>query len=93
MLPLCGHALAGELAGRRGHSREMHRNFATAIELEDKLPYMEPPFWHHPVRQLLGAALIKEGRFADAESVYREDLRRHPANGWSLIRNLRFAIP
>ena len=27
---------------------------------------------------------MKVGRFAEAEQVYREDLRRVPENGWSL---------
>ena len=27
---------------------------------------------------------MRAGRFADAEAVYREDLRRLPENGWSL---------
>jgi tetratricopeptide (TPR) repeat protein len=36
------------------------------------------------VRQSLGAVLLDAGRAADAEAVYREELRRNPANGWSL---------
>jgi hypothetical protein len=28
--------------------------------------------------------LIKAGRAADAETVYRDDLNRHPNNGWAL---------
>jgi tetratricopeptide (TPR) repeat protein len=79
------HALAGELAARRGRTEEMRRQFTTAIGLEDKLPYMEPPFWHHPVRQSYGAALVEIGRAEEAEAIYREDLKRHPANGWSLF--------
>jgi len=33
---------------------------------------------------LLGAALLRTGDAMDAEAVYREDLRRHPENGWAL---------
>jgi tetratricopeptide (TPR) repeat protein len=32
-----------------------------------------------------GAALLKAGRNAEAEAVYREDLKRFPENGWSLF--------
>ncbi len=32
----------------------------------------------------MGAALITLGRATDAETVYRDDLERHPNNGWSL---------
>jgi Flp pilus assembly protein TadD len=36
------------------------------------------------VRHPLGAALLKAGRANEAEAVYREDLKRFPANGWAL---------
>ena len=62
----------------------MNQQFTTAIQLEDKLPYMEPPYWHHPLRQIYGAALLQGGKAAEAEKTYREDLKHHPANGWSL---------
>ena len=84
LIVLSRHVLAGELAGRRGQAAEMNSWFTAAIQLEDKLPYMEPPFWHHPVRQIYGARLLQAGRAADAEKTYREDLERHPENGWSL---------
>ena len=32
----------------------------------------------------LGAVLLEAGRPAEAEDVYREELRRNPSNGWSL---------
>ena len=41
--------------------------------------------WILPVRHSLGAALMQERRFAEAEQVYREDLARLPDNGWSLF--------
>ncbi|HEX8450279.1 MAG TPA: hypothetical protein VF652_11875 [Allosphingosinicella sp.] len=55
-----------------------------AVAKEDGLAYNEPSDEFFPVRHLLGAALLDAGRPAEAESVYREDLRRHPANGWAL---------
>ena len=38
-----------------------------------------------PVRHSLGAVLMKQQRFAEAEQVYRADLQRLPENGWSLL--------
>jgi TolA-binding protein len=38
-----------------------------------------------PVRHSLGAVLMKQQRFAEAEQVYRDDLARLPQNGWSLF--------
>jgi tetratricopeptide (TPR) repeat protein len=55
-----------------------------AVEKEDALKYAEPPDWIHPVRHALGATLLKAGKAAEAEAVYREDLKRWPTNGWSL---------
>ena len=51
---------------------------------EDQLAYDEPSDWFFPARHLLGAALLQAGRPLNAEAVYREDLRRHPENGWAL---------
>ena len=57
----------------------------TAIKKEDVLKYDEPPGWLIPVRHSLGAVLMKQKRFAEAEQVYRDDLARLPENGWSLL--------
>ncbi len=56
-----------------------------AVAIEDTLPYDEPPAWHAPVRQSLGAVLLAARRPAEAETAYREELRRNPENGWSLF--------
>ncbi|HKQ36205.1 MAG TPA: hypothetical protein VJT11_12940, partial [Nitrospiraceae bacterium] len=53
--------------------------------IEDGGLYFEPPKWYYPIRHSLGAALIQAGQHAEAERVYREDLRRFPENGWSLF--------
>jgi len=55
-----------------------------AVAIEDSMLYDEPPAWHWPVRQSLGAALLAAGRPKEAETAYREELRRNPENGWSL---------
>jgi hypothetical protein len=55
------------------------------MTIEDAMPYGEPPIWHHPPRQVLGALLLEAGRAADAEAIYREDLARFRENGWSLF--------
>jgi tetratricopeptide (TPR) repeat protein len=56
-----------------------------AVEREDALSYSEPADWFYPVRHYLGAALLQAGKAKEAETVYREDLRRNPKNGWSLF--------
>jgi len=78
------HALMGEIATRSGKADEGIAHFKEALAIEDKGLYFEPPKWYYPIRQSLGAALLKAGRNAEAEAVYREDLKRFPENGWSL---------
>lgn len=77
--------LRGEIAGLEGQSSEMLQQFQTAVELQDAIPYMEPPFWYYPTRQTLGAAFLEQGRDSEAEAVYREDLAQNPGNGRSLF--------
>jgi predicted Zn-dependent protease len=47
--------------------------------------FTEPPPWYFPVRHALGAVLLQFNRAAEAEQVYREDLKRNPGNGWALF--------
>ncbi len=81
---IAAHALMGEIATRSGRHDEAIAHFREALKIEDAGLYFEPPKWYYPVRQSLGAALLKAGRNAEAEAVYREDLKRFPENGWSL---------
>jgi tetratricopeptide (TPR) repeat protein len=85
VLQIATHALIGEIHARRGLFAGAANHFRNAMNVEDQLSYMEPPYWHYPIRHSLGAALVAAGRPADAEAVYREDLKRFPENGWSLI--------
>ncbi|MEX1993889.1 MAG: hypothetical protein WD929_04440 [Steroidobacteraceae bacterium] len=55
-----------------------------AVAIEDTLPYDEPPAWHWPTRQALGAMLLAAGKAAESEAAYRAELERNPENGWSL---------
>ena len=77
--------LAAEIAAAVGDDEAAIAAFREAMAIEDELPYDEPPGWHLPVRHSLGAMLVGAGRPAEAEEVYREELRRNPENGWSLF--------
>jgi tetratricopeptide (TPR) repeat protein len=55
-----------------------------AVALNDGLSYSEPDDWFYPVRHYQGAAWLAAGQAQQAEAVYREDLKRHPNNGWAL---------
>jgi tetratricopeptide (TPR) repeat protein len=79
------HALMGEIATRSGKLDEGIAHFREALKIEDAGLYFEPPKWYYPIRESLGAALLKAGQPAEAEAVYREDLKQFPENGWSLF--------
>jgi tetratricopeptide (TPR) repeat protein len=76
---------AGELAFHEGDAKTAFDLLRKAVELEEQLSYDEPPGWMQPVRHALGALLLADGQSAEAESVYRADLVRHPNNAWSLL--------
>jgi tetratricopeptide (TPR) repeat protein len=84
-LSIAVHALSGEIATRRGDLEAGTTHFREAAKIEDGGLYFEPPKWYYPIRHSLGAALLKAGQHAEAEKVYREDLKRFPENGWSLF--------
>ena len=76
--------LAGELAAKRKDYDRAVAHLERGVRLEDGLVYTEPAEWHYPVRQALAAVLLEAGRPNEAETVYWDDLRRNPENGWSL---------
>jgi tetratricopeptide (TPR) repeat protein len=77
--------IEARIATAEHRSADAVRLLREAVAREDGLSYNEPRDWFFPVRQLLGAELLRSGAAAAAEQVYREDLARNPANGWSLF--------
>src|ERR1700674_1771057 len=56
-----------------------------AVATQDSLKYDEPQDWFYPVRESLGAVLLKIGDNAGAEEFFRADLDRNPRNPRSLF--------
>src|SRR5690606_12827630 len=81
---IAARTLSGEVGAAAGDAPAAIAAFRDAVEIENRIPYDEPPGWHAPTRQALGAALLDAGQAKEAEAVYREELRRNPGNGWSL---------
>ena len=80
------HFLNARLASARGDRKGAVEHLRLAVAAEDALAYDEPPGWYHPLsRESLGGALMLDGRHAEAERVFREDLRRNRRNGRSLF--------
>ena len=85
ILDIAAEVLAGELSAKRGDYDAAIARLHRGTLLEDNLIYNEPPDWHVPVRQSLGAVLLSAGRPAEAEAIYWQDLERNRENGWSLF--------
>jgi tetratricopeptide (TPR) repeat protein len=83
LLGIADELLQGEIALASDGPAAAIAHFERAVAAQDELPYTEPPFWYYPTRQSLGLALLRAGRAADAERVYRRDLEEYPHNGWS----------
>ena len=74
----------GRLHDAAGDLPAAARAYREAILVQDKLPYMEPPYWYYPVRQSLGVVLLRARQLDAAEQVFRDALARTPSNGWAL---------
>ncbi|HEX7315155.1 MAG TPA: tetratricopeptide repeat protein [Pyrinomonadaceae bacterium] len=80
------HFLNARLASARGDRKAVINFLKQAVAAEDALAYDEPPGWYHPLsRESLGGALMLDKQYAEAEAVFREDLRRNRRNGRSLF--------
>jgi tetratricopeptide (TPR) repeat protein len=73
------------IAARAGDLRKAASDLGVAVAMQDKLAYNEPADWHYPVRESLGAALLKIGKAGEAEAVFRADLKKNPRSGRSLF--------
>lgn len=76
--------LRAKIARSKGDADGEIAALREAVAAQDKLGYMEPPEWHYPVRESLGAALLRNGKASEAEAVFRRDLEINPRNGRSL---------
>ena len=76
--------LTARIADAKGDAAGAIKAFTAAVALEDHLGYNEPPDWLNPERERLGAVLLKAGRYAEAEKVFRADLAKNTGNPRSL---------
>ncbi|HEU0202431.1 MAG TPA: hypothetical protein VFR86_18625 [Burkholderiaceae bacterium] len=84
VVQIARHVARGRLAAASKDLDGAIRAFEEAVFVEDTIAYMEPPYWYYPVRQSLGAALLRAGRTQEAEKALRDSLARVPNNGWAL---------
>ncbi|WP_262270165.1 tetratricopeptide repeat protein [Microvirga yunnanensis] len=91
VMTIAAHEIEARIAQAAGDQAKAASLFAEAAAIQDRLPYMEPPYWYYPVQQSLGAALMAQGKPAEAEAAFRAALQRSPNNGWAAAGLLRAA--
>ncbi len=84
MVQIALASLDGEIARTSGDLDLAVAYFTKARDIEEALPYTEPPYWHQPSAHLLGAALLQAGRAKDAAAVYERSLKYYRLDGWAL---------
>jgi tetratricopeptide (TPR) repeat protein len=84
LLQIALHVVLGRMAQQQGDSAKAIAEFQQAAELQDGMPYMEPPYWYYPVRQSLGAALLQAGRTSEAADAFKVALKEAPNDGWAI---------
>ena len=84
-LKVAERVLSARIAASKRENQAAIELLRKGVEIEDSLPYGEPPAWYSPVRESLGGLLLREGRYAEAEAVFRADLERNRRSGRSLF--------
>ena len=77
--------LAARILDARGDTLGAIAAFTDAVSAEDRLGYNEPPDWLLPEREMLGRVLLRAGRYARAEGIFRGDLLRNVGNPRSMF--------
>ena len=72
-------------SGRRANLDGAIASFQRAASPQEALVYDEPEPLPFSAFHWLGAALLEAKRFDEAEQAYRDELKDHPHNGWSLL--------
>ncbi|MFY9530405.1 MAG: hypothetical protein WBC04_15360 [Candidatus Acidiferrales bacterium] len=82
---IMGHLIEARMASSQHERDTAIQYLREAVSLEDSLDYNEPPDWLYPTREPLGGELLQAGKPAEAENVFREDLKKNARNPRSLF--------
>ncbi|HEY3136059.1 MAG TPA: tetratricopeptide repeat protein [Blastocatellia bacterium] len=85
VLGVADNIASAKIAMAKNDKRTAIERLKKALELEDSLNYDEPEDWYIPVRESLGGALMMNGDYAEAEKVFRAELKKHLRNGRALF--------
>jgi len=97
ILNVAYYVLLGEIAYREavmskpGVDKSMlekaYGYLSKAVELDDRLAYDEPWGWMMPSRHALGALLLEQHRYKEAEQILLEDLGQRMPSHWEAKRD------
>ena len=91
ILDVAEAVMNGEVEYHKGNVQEAFKYLHLAAHRDANLVYDEPWGWMMPVRHVIGALLVEQGKPTEAEVVYRQDLALYKNNLWSL-RGLHQAL-
>ena len=84
VIAIAREVVLGRIARAEGRPGDAIEAYRKAVEVQDGLAYMEPPYWYYPVRQSLAAAQLAAGQTDDAIQTFRDSLVRTPNNSYAL---------
>jgi len=82
---IMAHLIEARMAAAQGQKDMAVHHLQEAVTLEDTLDYNEPPDWLFPMRESLGGALLAAGKPAEAERIFRDDLKKNARNPRSMF--------
>jgi tetratricopeptide (TPR) repeat protein len=85
ILKIAENVLGAKISLEKNDMDATVNQLRVAVATQDLLKYDEPQDWFYPVRESLGAVLLKIGDYAGAEEVFRADLERNLRNPRSLF--------
>ncbi|HVE89681.1 MAG TPA: hypothetical protein VNA44_08265, partial [Burkholderiaceae bacterium] len=80
VLTVADWQLQSAIATASNRQGEAVRFARAAVTAEDRLAADDPPVWPLPSRHMLGDALLRADRAAEARKVFSADLKRYPQN-------------
>jgi tetratricopeptide (TPR) repeat protein len=84
-LKIAAAILGSRIAEARRQIPESIELMRAAVKLQDEIPYSEPPPWFYPVRESLGALLLRHGSPAESQAVFTDSLRLSPNDPRALL--------
>jgi tetratricopeptide (TPR) repeat protein len=85
VLEVAERSVLARAAQAEGNDAGAIDEWKKAAEVQDTIPYTEPPYWYYPVRQSLGAALLRTGKAEEAEKEFLTALEHARGSAWILF--------